>query len=162
MSPSAALLPLVALLAPAAPSGQGVAEPAAPKAQVVLALEITCTNRGEAGKSNAAPQVIGTPKLSTLDGATGSIQVTGGDIAYSLSLSPSLERENRAALLWNWQLSGKGLPGATSAALSGASRVVLGKEEPVAELTLRDPKTGQATTFHLRATTTVTAAAGGK
>lgn len=138
------LLPLPLLAAPAAP---------APRAQVTLAFQLTREEDGAAGR---APQVIGAPVLSTLDGNTGSIQISGGELEYAISVSPTVEAENRVALLWSLQLSGKSLPGATSATLNGATRVVRDKTEPVAEITLRDPRTGRASSFHLAVKATVT------
>ena len=124
-----------------------------PRAQVTLAFQLT---RAESGAAAGKPQVIGAPSLSTLDGNTGSIQITGGDLEYAISVSPTLEPENRVALLWSLQLSGKSLPGATSASLNGATRVLRDRTEPVAEITLRDPRTGRSSAFHLVVKTTVT------
>jgi hypothetical protein len=162
----AAFLIVPGLFAPIASAQPPGARPSdAPRAQVRFAIRLTRTDGGgEEGassktpKSPASPQVIGTPVVTTLEGGTGSISVSGGDISYSISLSPTLEANSNVALLWNLQISGKSLPGATSVNLNGASRVVAGKEEPVAEVTLKDPKTGRQSSFHVRATTTITGA----
>ncbi len=147
----AAFLPAALFFSFAAPGAPpAAARPAdAPRAQVRLAVQLTRTDDG------APPRVIGAPVLTTLEGGTGSISVSGGDISYSVSLSPNAEANNNVALLWNLQLSGKALPGATSVNLSGASRVAAGKEEPVAEVTLKDPKTGRQSSFRLLVTTVI-------
>lgn len=123
----------------------------APRAQVTLALQLT---RAE-GNSETG-QVIGTPVLTTLDGNTGSIQIAGGELEYAISISPTVEPDNRVALLWTLQLSGKSLPGATSAALNGATRVLRDRTEPMVEIVLRDPQTGRSSSFRLVVKTTVT------
>lgn len=144
------LFPLLALMT----GGLSQAKDARPRAEVRLAMQLTRADDG--GGAAAAPQVVGTPLLNTLDGSTGSLSVTGGELSYSVSCSPTVEAGGSVALLWNLQLSGKGLPGANSVTLNGASRVAAGKDEPLTEVTLKDPKTGRVSTFRLRVTTTVT------
>ena len=141
------------LLLPLSPLAAQTPRVETPRAQVTLTFQLT---RTEGGAATGKPQVVGAPVLITLDGSTGSLQITGGELEYALSVSPTLEPENRVALLWSLQLSGKSLPGATSATLSGATRVLRDRTEPVAELTLRDPRTGRSSSFHLVVKTTVT------
>ena len=159
----------------AAPSGaanrapQTAAAPAAttPAAlpQVRLALELTRTDTGTGtaagGNADDAPvaRTIATPILSAFSRGSGSVQVQGNDLSYGLSVSPDVERDGRIALLWTLQLSGKTLPGATSANVAGGARVAAGKREPIAEITLRDPKTGHASSFRVYVTATTDAAA---
>lgn len=155
-SRAAAALPAVFWLTAAAatvaqPPSQKTAE-AAPRREVRLAIQLTRIN-GEAAA--AAPQVIGSPVLNAFDGGTGSISLSGGDIGYSVSLSPTLESDNSVALLYNVRLSGRALPGATSVTLTGASRAATGRSEPVTEVTLREGKTGKSSTFRLSVTATI-------
>lgn len=147
------VLPAAFAQRPAAPRDQ------ASRAQVRFAVQLI---RADGTTPIKAGQVIGAPVLTTLDGSTGSISVSGGDISYTVSLSPTLETDNNLALLWNLQLSGKALPGATTVNLNGASRIRVDKEEPVADLALTDPKTGTRSSFRLQVTTSVTQAAPSK
>ena len=150
----AAVFVLLALPAAAAPPPKERPDPNAPRAAVVLAFQLTRTDA--AGEKNDPAQMIGAPVLSTLDRSTGSIQITGGALDYAISVSPTVEAQNSVALLWTLQLSGKSLPGATGAALNGATRVLRDKTETVADLLLRDPKTGRSSAFRLSVKTTVT------
>ena len=145
---------LSGLAVAAAPAAKDRADPNAPRAQVVLALQLTRADGAAA--PNGPGQVIGAPVLSTLDRNTGSIQITGGEMDYAISVSPTIEGGNNVALLWTLQISGKSLPGATSVALNGATRVARNKTEPLTEVTLRDPKTGKSSLFRLLVKTTVT------
>lgn len=156
---------LTAALAVALLASGGAPTPAprpgeAPRAQVRFAAQLTRADSGQ-GSGNgpntlSAPQVIGTPVLTTLDGGTASVSLTGGDVSYAISLSPTVEASGTVAVLWNLQLSGRNLPGASSANQNGATRVNTGRQEPVAEVSLRDPKTGRQSAFRLQVTTTVT------
>ncbi len=160
-SRAAAALPAVFWLTAAAaaavaqqPPSQKTAE-AAPRREVRLAIQLTRINGEAAAAAAAAPQVIGSPVLNAFDGGTGSISLSGGDIGYSVSLSPTLESDNSVALLYNVRLSGRALPGATSVTLTGASRAATGRSEPVTEVTLREGKTGKSSTFRLSVTATI-------
>ena len=99
--------------------------------------------------------MVATPVLTTFSRNSGAIQVTGTDLSFNISLSPEVEKNNRLALLFTLQLSGKSLPGVTSANLSGGTRVTAGRREPLTEVALRDPRTGRASTFRLFVTATV-------
>nr|CAA9292340.1 hypothetical protein AVDCRST_MAG63-4468 [uncultured Armatimonadetes bacterium] len=158
--PAAWFTPLVVLLAATAASAAPAREAEKPARQVRFAVQITRTDAADARAAAGAAQVLGLPVITTLDKNTGSIAVSGTDLSYSLSLSPGVEAGNNVALLWNLQLSGRGLPGATAVTMTGASRVAAGKAEPVAEITLKDPKTGRHSTFRVLVTTTVVEATG--
>ena len=129
-----------------------------PQPQVRLALELTRADGGS-GEATPAGKVVATPVLTAFSRNSGAIQVTGGDLSFNISLSPEVEKNNRLALLFTLQLSGKSLPGGvTSANLSGGTRVTVGRREPVAEVALRDPRTGRTSTFCLFVTATVSGA----
>lgn len=124
-----------------------------PRAELTLALRITRTDAAPAPET-----VLGLPTLKTLDGTTSSIQVAGGDLGYSISVAPTLEKaENggtrNVSLLWNVQFNGKSLPGASSVTLTGAGRVAVDKEESMTEITLRDPKTNRTAIFRVQVKT---------
>ena len=151
---------VIALLAASAAPALAARAPEKPARQVRFAVQITRSDAADARAAAGAPRVLGSPVITTLDKNTGSISVSGGDLGYSLSLSPGVETGNNVALLWNLQLSGRDLPGATSVTMNGASRVVAGRAEPVAEITLKDPKTGRQSTFRVQVTTTLVDATG--
>ncbi len=135
--------------------------PATPPQQVRLALELTRMDSGaNGGAAPATPpaRTLATPILSAFSRGSGSVQVQGDDLSYGISVSPDVERDGRIALLWTLQLAGKTLPGATSANVAGGARVAAGKREPIAEITLRDPKTGRASLFRVYVTATTDAA----
>ena len=157
------ILALAVLITPLsqAPNKTAPAAAAEPRAQLRLAVQITRTDEGAAAADKPAPRVIGAPVLSTQDRTTGSISVAGGDLSFGLSLSPTLEPGNRATLLWNLRLAGKGVPGTRSLTMSGASRVTLNRNEPVTEVTLRDPATGRTSTFAVTVKASVATESGG-
>jgi hypothetical protein len=123
--------------------------------------------------------VLAEPVLTTLDGQTATVDIAGSDPSYSLSLSPTVEKRGEAGknnvgdesagatgsaapgspslqVNWNVRLSGKTLPGGvTAVTLTGASRVVAGKESVIAAVALPDPQTGRVTRFQIQGTVTV-------
>lgn len=103
------------------------------------------------------PTIVGTPTVTTFDRNTATVAVTGTGISYTLSLSPTVENaDNAVQVLWNLRMNGKDLPGSTSAfTMSGASRVIAQTDTTLAEMSLTDPKTGQATVFRFRVRITV-------
>jgi len=119
--------------------------------------------------AGAGPTVVtvATPTMLTLDGTTASFSVSGGDLGYNLSLSPTIAADGKLLVLWNLRLNGKSLPGATGVSATGAVRVEMGKSVGIAEVSLTDPATGRMATFRLQGIvttgeavqTTVTAAA---
>lgn len=142
----AALLAAPARPAPTAQKIQPPARAAAP--QVRLAIELTRTDTGSgAASATAAARTIAAPALSAFSRGSASVQVNGNEFSYSVSVSPDVERDGRVALLWTLQLTGKTLPGATSVNVAGGARVAAGKRESIADITLRDPKTGRASRF---------------
>ena len=135
---------------------------AAPASQVRLALELARadaapTASAAATAANAATfRTVASPTISTFARNTGAIQVAGDDLSYAISVSPEVERDNRLALLWTLQISGRSLPaGVTSMNLNGGTRVPPGKRETIAEMVARDPKTGRTSTFRLYVTATI-------
>lgn len=103
------------------------------------------------------PVIIGSPSVSTLDRNTATATVTGGATSYTLALSPTIETaDNAVQVLWNLRMNGKDFPGGTASfTLAGAARIVAGTDTPLAEMTLSDPKTGQAATFRVRVRVTL-------
>lgn len=129
--------------------------PSAPVAQVRLALELTRTDTNNGAASVAPPaRTVAAPTLSAFSRSSGSVQIRGDDLSYGVSVSPEVERDGRIAVLWTMQLAGKTLPGATSVNVAGGARVQAGKREPIAEISLRDPKTGRASLFRVFVTAT--------
>jgi hypothetical protein len=117
---------------------------------------------------DAAPVVpitLATPILTTTDLGAASVTVTGPDLGYTISLSPTLETAENSAkadilTLWSLRLNGRSLPaGTTSVSLTGAKRVPAdgSGDSLLAEVPLVDAKTGQTTRFRLFVRTTVTA-----
>lgn len=112
-------------------------------------MELSRADNGQAART------VANPVLSALGRNSASVQVTGADLSYAVSLAPEVERAgDRVAVLWTLQLSGA-LPGATTVNVSGSGRIATGRREPLTELTLRDPKTGRASVFRLYVTATI-------
>lgn len=159
---TAALLPLLLLASAfaAAPPVPGAKEADAPRHQVRFELRLT---RDDSGDGNTAPVVLAEPRITTIDRNTASISITGGEPSYTLSLSPTIEpaasgttaSAGNIMVLWNLRLSGKTLPGVTAISLSGASRVAADREEALADVFLKDPRTGKASRFLLYVKTIV-------
>jgi hypothetical protein len=142
------------------PDTTRTSSPSTPAAQVRLALELARADAtaapAPANTPNAAFKVVASPTVSTFARSTGAIQVAGDDLSYAISVSPEVERDNRLALLWTLQISGRSLPaGVTSMNLNGGTRVAPGKRENIAEMVARDPKTGRTSTFRLYVTATI-------
>ena len=98
---------------------------------------------------------IANPTLTTLDGNTATLAVTGGELSYSVSLSPTVERSGgKVQVLYTIRISGKSLPGATAVTTTGAARVVAGKDAVVAEMSVSDPATGRRSAFRLHCVVT--------
>lgn len=173
---------------------QGTAAPAKKPAPAEVKLELVLTRADSGGDASQAKPTdgktvtLGTPTLTTLDGGTATLSVTGTDLSYNVALSPLVETTNNTGggkgngvsgggnpaagtapstpptapttaataptassvrVQWNIRLAGKSLPGATTCAISGASRLEIGKEGAISEIRLTDPNTGRATTFRL-------------
>lgn len=161
---------LAVVLVFAAPPARVAQEPSAAGAlaptPVRFVLELTRADaRPSEPVEDSAARVLAAPTLSTLNNQTGSVQVTGGDLSYSVSLSPALNQAGDGlSVQWSLRLGGRSLPGGvTSVTLTGASALTPGKTQPLAEVTLRDPKTGALTRFRLlgRASVGAGAAAAG-
>jgi hypothetical protein len=199
--PAILLVGLLAGTAPgstAAPSKQAPsAKKAGPPVEVRIDLTLTRTDSGgdatQALPTDGKPVVLGTPVLTTLNGSTATLSITGTDLSYNVALSPVVEAANNTSntgnsggatgtksaggsstgtntapaaapvvpagpgvqVQWNVRFSGKSLPGMTTCSISGASRVEIGKDAAMTEMTMTDPKTGRATTFRLVAKITV-------
>lgn len=158
--PASFFLHSAAAGAPQAKDAPPASSASAARAQVRFEMRLTRTDSG----SNT-PVSLGTPIITTLDGSTASVSITGGEPSFMVSLSPTLEQaksdnsgqqQRTVAVLWNMRLSGKGLPGVTAAAVNGASRVPLARETLLAELLLKDPASGKSSRFQLFVTTSVT------
>jgi hypothetical protein len=149
--------------APQATTGGGDAK--ASKAVLRFALRLTRQDVTDSPTDQAAPAApvdVASPTLTTLDGDTASLSVAGADLSYNVSLSPTLQMANNAVqVLWNLRLAGKGLPGgATSATVTGGSRVTLDRDAVLAELTLTDPTTRKRSIFRLQGTVNRDASSG--
>jgi hypothetical protein len=179
---------------------QGAAAPAKKTAPAEVKMELVLTRADSGGDAAQAKPTdgktvtLGTPTLTTLDGGTATLSVTGTDLSYNVALSPLVETTNNTGgstgsggggptagtapptqptapttaapaapaptgpsvrVQWNIRLAGKSLPGATTCAISGASRLEIGKEGAISEIRLTDPNTGRATTFRLVAKITM-------
>jgi hypothetical protein len=149
-------------------------------AVIHIELSLTRTESGgtaeQAAPTDGKPISLALPLVSTLDGNTATASLTGSDLSYNVALSPTLESSNNKAnstnsvsstnstaaapspsakVLWNLRLAGKSLPGATTCAISGASRLEIGKDAGITEMTLTDPKTGRTAAFKLGAKMTL-------
>ncbi|HVK05078.1 MAG TPA: hypothetical protein VM490_16495 [Armatimonadaceae bacterium] len=122
-------------------------------------------------KTADSEQVLAAPVLTTLDGQTASVNVTGTDPTYAISLSPTVEKPDEKGrekteggaptlqVLWSVRLAGKTLPaGVSGVTMTGATRITANREEVIAEVLLPDPKTGRVTRFRLLGKATVGAA----
>lgn len=136
--------------------------PQQPAQQVRFEITISRLESGDPAGSAAvppaaspatAPLVLGTPTLTTVDRNTASLSITGSDTSYNVSLSPTVETANNSVqVLWNVRLTGKNLGGgATAVAASGATRMMVGKDGGLAEISVTDVQTGKRTTFLIKA-----------
>ena len=170
---------LLPLLLPAAPTDKpavppALSRPAAPRPQIRLDLRLTRVDTPAPSTTDSVPATappvvppvtLATPVLLTLDQETATMSITNPDFGYSIALSPKLENAentNTASLLalWNLRLSGHALPGGTNVATSsGATRIPLSAGEALlAEMPLRDLKTGQTSLFRLTIRATINSA----
>ena len=97
--------------------------------------------------------ILASPIMTTLDGSTATISVAGGNLSYTLSLSPAIASNGKILTLWNLRLSGKSLPGATAVTATGATKIEAGKPSVIAEISLTDPVSKQRATFILQGIT---------
>jgi len=170
---------LLPLLLPAAPTDKpavppALSRPAAPRPQIRLDLRLTRVDTPAPSTTDSVPATappvvppvtLSTLVLLTLDQETATMSITNPDFGYSIALSPKLENAentNTASLLalWNLRLSGHALPGGTNVATSsGATRIPLSAGEALlAEMPLRDLKTGQTSLFRLTIRATINSA----
>jgi len=140
-------------------SEKSAADAKKPAQQVRFEMTLSRLESGDNGAAStaAAPLVLGSPTLTTVDRNTASLSITGTDTSYNVSLSPTVETANNSVqVLWNIRLTGKNLGGgATAVTASGATRMTVGKEGGLTEISVTDVQTGKRTTFLIRAKVTV-------
>ena len=149
--------------APAPPFSLGKPASAADKAPrraVLFALRI---EQAAPDGASSPPTILATPALSTLNNDTATIAVSNIAFAYSVALSPVIikgEADETVQTAWVVRLTGKNLPaGNTSVTLSGTTRLPVGKEGTLTEISLRDGVSGKTTLYRIVATPTLPEAA---
>jgi hypothetical protein len=79
---------------------QGTPESLKKPAPVAVRLDLTVTRADSGGDpaqakpTDAKPFTLGTPTLTTLDGGTATLSLTGTDLSYNVALSPTVETAN--------------------------------------------------------------------